>query len=220
MGESARRLPAVVAASDCERCRPSLVTQPANTASSLAYVAAGAAAVAEARRRRPGDRPASTAVGWSLVAVGVGSVAYHGPGGAVGRWAHDASLLAMTGLIALSDVHDRRGTRPTAPEVAVVSTLAGAAAHPRTSAAAQAVTAAVALGAEVHRHVADGDDAGRGILAATVFAAGLGLHVAGRTGRPLCRPDALLQAHAAWHVLSAAALWLRSRPTAPARLVD
>ena len=67
------------------------MTQPANTASSLAYVAAGAAALADARRHPARDRRGARAVGWSLVAAGLGSVAYHGPGGVVGRWAHDAS---------------------------------------------------------------------------------------------------------------------------------
>jgi hypothetical protein len=191
------------------------VTQPANTASSLAYVAAGAVALAEARLHPADLRPGTRAVGWSLVAVGLGSVAYHGPGGVLGRWAHDASLLAMTGLIALSDLHHGRGTPPAAAEIAAVTAVAGAAAHPRTSAAAQAVAAAGALVAEVHRHLTEGHDDGRDVLAAAMFAAGLGLHVAGRTGRPLCRPDSPLQAHAAWHVLSAAAVWLRTRRAAP-----
>ena len=182
--------PVVRAASDCERCRPGLVTQPVNTASSLAYVAAGAAALAGARRRPAGARPGTRAVAWSL--------------------------LAMTGLVALSDVHHDRGTAPTAPQVAAVGALAGAAAHPRTSAAAQAVAAAGALGAEVHRHLTGAGDAGGGVLAAAVFVAGLALHVGGRTGRPLCRPDSPLQAHAAWHVLSAAALYLRTRVAAGA----
>ena len=39
----------------------------------------------------------------------------------------------------------------------------------------------------------------------------LALHVLGRTGQPWCRPGSPLQAHAAWHVVSAAALWSRRR---------
>jgi hypothetical protein len=219
MGEPEPR-PRVLATSDCERCRPGLVSQPANTVSSLAYVAAGAAALGAARRRPAHARPGTVAVGWSLVAVGAGSVAYHGPGGAAGRWLHDASLLAMTGLVALSDVHEARNTAPSPGALAAVGAVAGLAAHPRTSGAAQAVTAAGALAAETHRALS-GDGAGHpdrhgGVLAAALFAAGLGLHVAGRTGRRLCRPDSLLQAHAGWHALSAAALWLRTRPPRPA----
>lgn len=209
---SRRHLPAVVAASDCERCRPGLVTQPVNTVSSLAYVVAGAASLAEARRRPTGTAPGTRAVGWALVAVGLGSVAYHGPGGVVGRWAHDASLLAMTGLVVLTDIHHDRGTEPTAAEVAATGIAATVAAHPRTSETAQLLTAAGALLAETRRHLARGDDEPTGVLAATSLAAGLGLHVAGRTDRPLCRPDSPLQPHAGWHVLSAVALWLRTRP--------
>jgi hypothetical protein len=194
------------------------VTQPANTASGLAYVAAGAAVLVEARRRPATAHPGAAAVGWSLVAVGAGSIAYHGPGGGVGRWLHDASLLAMTGLVALSDVHAARGTTPSPGQLTAVGALAGVAAHPRVSGAAQAATAAGALGAEIHRNLPGGatdaqahQDRRGGAVAAALFASGLALHVAGRTGRPLCRPDSLLQAHAGWHVLSAAALWLRTR---------
>ena len=141
-----RTPPRVLATSDCERCRPGLVTQPANTVSSLAYVAAGAGVLVEARRRPATAHPGAAAVGWSLVAVGAGSVAYHGPGGGVGRWLHDASLLAMTGLVALSDVHAARGTAPSPGQVAAVGAPAGVAAHPRVSGAAQAATAAGGAG--------------------------------------------------------------------------
>ena len=206
-----RGLPSVVAESDCERCRPGLVTQPVNTLSSLAYVVAGGATLAEARRQ-PTATPGGRAVGWALVAVGLGSVAYHGPGGAAGRWFHDASLLAMTGLVVLTDVHHDRGTEPAVAEVAGTGLAAAVAAHPRTSGTAQALTAAGALAAETRRHLAGGDDEPTGALAAAALAAGLALHVSGRTGRALCRPDSPLQPHAAWHVLSAVALWLRTRP--------
>jgi hypothetical protein len=44
--------------------------------------------------------------------------------------------------------------------------------------------------------------------ALAVTAAGLACWLAGRTGSPLCDPDSPLQGHAAWHLLSAAALAL------------
>jgi MYXO-CTERM domain-containing protein len=46
-----------------------------------------------------------------------------------------------------------------------------------------------------------------------VTGAGL-LNLLGRTGAPLCRPDSLAQPHAAWHVLTAAAMaaWLITWP--------
>jgi hypothetical protein len=59
--------------------------------------------------------------------------------------------------------------------------------------------------------------------AAAIAALALGAvaNVLSRTGAPLCRPDSLLQGHAAWHALTAvgAALWLARWPQAgaPAR---
>ena len=96
--------------------------------------------------------------------------------------------------------------------MAATGLAAAVAAHPRTSEAAQVVMAVGALVAETRRQVAGDDDDPTGVPAATALAVGLALHVAGRTGRPLCRPDSPLQPHAAWHVLSAVALWLRTRP--------
>lgn len=44
-------------------------------------------------------------------------------------------------------------------------------------------------------------------------AAAIAVNLLSRTGAPLCRPDSLLQGHAAWHVLTALALatWFRPR---------
>lgn len=194
--------PTVVAASDCERCRDGWITQPANAASSLAYVAVGL----DLLRHPDRDRPFALAV----AAVGVGSVGLHGPGGVAGKWAHDASLLAMLGLLALSDltVADGRSKPPAA--IAGVVAAAAVAAHPRTTDRAQLVAGALATVAEVRRFVRQG---GRRevLVAAPLWSAGLALHVLGRTGEPWCRPDSPLQAHAAWHVVSAAALWSRRR---------
>ena len=194
--------PRVVAASDCEHCRPGIVTQPANTVSSLAYVAAGA----DLLRRPDPDRP----VAWAVIAVGLGSVAYHGPGTAAGRWAHDASLIAMLGLLALTDVTVADG-RPM-PDAAVAGVVAGAAvaALPRTSDAAQGAVGALAVLAEARRHITRGS-LREAAVSLPLLTAGLSLHILGRTGERWCRPDALLQPHAAWHVLSAAALWSRRR---------
>jgi hypothetical protein len=46
--------------------------------------------------------------------------------------------------------------------------------------------------------------------AATVgcLLAGSAVHAASRSGRPLCRPDSIIQGHALWHVLTAAAVVL------------
>jgi hypothetical protein len=192
----------VVAASDCERCRSGWVTQPANAASSLAYVVVGA----DLLRGADPDRAFAVAV----AAVGVGSVGLHGPGGPVGKWAHDASLLAMLGLLAASDLTVAEGRRTPPAAIAGVVALAAAAARPRTTDAAQALAGGVAAAAEIRRFVRHGARR-EATVVSPMWALGLALHVLGRTGEPWCRPDSILQAHAGWHLVSAAALWARRR---------
>lgn len=192
----------VLADSDCERCRHGLITQPANTVSSLAYVVAGA----DLLRRPEPDRPFA----WAVIAVGVGSVAYHGPGSAAGRWAHDASLIAMLALMGLSDVTVAEGRAMPPGSVAAVTVGAAVAAHPRTTDAAQLVVGAAAVVAEARRYVRRAT-VREAAVALPLFTAGAVAQMLGRTGERWCRPEAVLQPHAAWHVLSAASLWSRRR---------
>ena len=79
-----------VAVSDCERIRPGLVGQPANAASSLAFIAA-----AVPIWRRGGTRNAWRWVAAALAFEGIGSVAYHGPGGRGSKAIHDVGLLLL-----------------------------------------------------------------------------------------------------------------------------
>lgn len=192
----------MLAESDCEHCRPGLVSQPVNTVSSLAYVAAGA----DLLRRPNPDR----AFAWAVISVGIGSVAYHGPGGRAGKWTHDASLIAMLGLLSLSDVTHAEG-RPM-PPAAIGAVIASAAvlAHPRTTDVAQLSVGALAVAAEARRYTRTANLRELAV-SLPLLVSGLVLHVLGRTGEPLCRPGSPLQPHAGWHVLSAASLWSRRR---------
>ncbi|MGH8997766.1 MAG: hypothetical protein ACRDY7_00040, partial [Acidimicrobiia bacterium] len=61
---------------DCEHLRDGLLAQPANALTSLAYVAAGAEVLRQARRARA---PLAAAGGVALMGVGAGSYAFHGP---------------------------------------------------------------------------------------------------------------------------------------------
>lgn len=85
-----------IAVSDCEHCRPGLVAQPVNALSSLTYCAAG---VWVLRRPRTTRR---VALGIAAVAAGIGSVAYHGPGGRAGKLAHDASAAGLSSMLAIA----------------------------------------------------------------------------------------------------------------------
>jgi len=210
-----------VAAADCERCRPGPIAQPANTVSSLAFTVAGLLLVARSRRTPTASFPplpatdppvAEAALGWSAVAAGLGSVAYHGPGTRAGQILHDATLLAMLATLITADVARFTGRPASRAVVAALPGLALAAATSPWSVPAQLVVGTGAVAAEVARvrGARSGRRSGRRPAAASVVAAvgALG-HVLGRTGGPLCRPDSVWQAHAAWHSAMAFVLVLR-----------
>jgi hypothetical protein len=96
-----------VAASDCEAIRPGRIGQPANTVSSLAFVAA-AVPIARAARR---GRPAWLAVALATAVEGIGSVAYHGPGGHRAKQLHDAGIVALVLTISSAAARDGRRAR-------------------------------------------------------------------------------------------------------------
>jgi len=97
-----------IAEGDCEEIRPGLVGQPANTLSSLAFVLAAVPIARAARRRR---EPAWSAVAVATAVEGLGSVAYHGPGG---RWAkalHDSGLVALAAALGVALGREGRPVR-------------------------------------------------------------------------------------------------------------
>jgi hypothetical protein len=207
--------PAPLAVADCERIHAGTIGQPVNALSSLAYVGAGGALMARARVHRlpAGARGRLLAFGATTAANGLGGLAYHGPGGAVSRWLHDAALLATLGVVTVVDVEDLAGETGSRPR-ALGAVAGGAllALHPAASARAQLALGAGAVAGEVAGHVARrraGRPGWRRRLVPLVVtgAAAVTVHAASRSGGPLCRPDSVLQGHAAWHVLTALMLW-------------
>jgi hypothetical protein len=95
--------------SDCEALRDGWLGQPVNTLSSLAYAMAGAYVL-----RRGGPR----ASGLALVAVGVGSVLYHGPMPSGAELAHNGSIVALAATVPLAW---RRGSLRWPPTAALVT---------------------------------------------------------------------------------------------------
>jgi hypothetical protein len=204
--------------SDCEQIRTGLIAQPVNAASSLAYVAGGGWVAA---RGVQSGQPAAVAFGGLLGAVGAGSVLYHGPCPPGAQQAHDTSLAAALGFVVLHNTAAAIGRhRPVSGGVQLAA--AAAAALPvlprgRLTNVVVAVLGVAAIATEAvslrgHR------PARPEVVAAGTLALGTLLNVLGRTGGPLCRPQSLLQGHAAWHVLSAAALtsWARGVLLPPA----
>jgi hypothetical protein len=205
-----------VAESDCERLRDGLIAQPANTVSSLAYVAVGMWVLARVVRGDVPRRGAGLALGVALIAVGAGSVAFHGPGGGGGRFVHDLSIAGLLLVIVGTDL-DTLG-RSWLPIVAVA---AGAAVMlvvaPDSSNAVTAVLGVGAAGTEVavsrigHLRTTRADRVAYAV-AAGCLALGVTVQLLGRTAAPLCDPDEVWQGHALWHVLTAVALGAWSLP--------
>ena len=153
--------------SDCERIMDAALAQPVLTLTSIAYIAAGLTVAVCAGRA---GAPLSAAVGAALVAVGAGSLAYHGPQPSWAAPAHDWPIVALGVMCVVGLV--RSGIRR---------------------------------------------EWSRWAVPAAIFALGLVVYVAGRSGSPLCRPESLWQFHGAWHVLSAAAAATAAWAMAPGR---
>ena len=87
---------AALGGSDCEGLRAGWLAQPANAVSSVAYVVVGLWLLGRWRSRPPGSRRGVLLAGAAgLGAVGIGSVAYHGPQPDWAHLAHEVSVAAL-----------------------------------------------------------------------------------------------------------------------------
>lgn len=186
--------------------------QPANTVTSLAFVAVGALILARAHGAP--TRQAVRARRWFglvVAAVGVGSVIQHGPYPDWQAYAHDLTLSAVLAFVAadaIGDVCSRR-TRVwwwLVPALAVAPFVAAGHAP---STAAQVVLAAVAIAGSLLRAYLRPALRRTVLVALAVLVAGAFIGTMGEQGG-WCISDSLWQGHALWHVLAAAALWLLS----------
>jgi hypothetical protein len=207
-------------ASDCEALRDSLLAQPVNAATSLSYAAIGAWLLASMTRPAgptgvPGwERSLPAAYGFSLIATGLGSFAYHGPMPPGAELAHDLPIVALLLVVAVRNltVLGVLGPRVGLGVAMAATSVAGSllAARPGTTrllggAVAGGALATAALVARCRR-----DEPGRGSrrayrTAVALLGVGAVLNGLGRTDAPLCWPRSPFQPHAAWHLLSAAA---------------
>jgi hypothetical protein len=206
-----------VGGSDCEHIGQGLLAQPANTLSSLAYVVAGVLLLWRAlAASRPSARVTLIVYALTVVGVGVGSAAFHGPMPGWGRFAHDLSIAAVLAFIIGYDIAFARRAPPSTG-LAAFGGLVGACAivlavSPDASNALDAALVVGAAGVEVAAaRSPTGRAVGYGrlwIIGAAALAVGALLNALGRTDAPLCDPDSLVQLHAVWHVLTAFVLWL------------
>jgi hypothetical protein len=226
---------AALGAGDCEVWRPGPLHQPVNALSSLAFAVAGVwvAIRPGAARADRADRVGGAVYAGALIGNGVGSFLYHGPAWPGSAFVHDAAIPAALLFIVAEDVALLRGwtsrRRLGAYALGLGAACLTVAAEPGSSVAVTAAAGALVAAAEGALAVrrGRGDPTGRGgpcggrrparaagaaPVAVILGVAGLAA-LAGRTGSPLCHPDGLLQGHALWHVLAAAALvrWDRTR---------
>lgn len=195
--------------SDCELIHSGLLVQPVNALTSLAFVIVGLA-VAFRGRRGPTSRAMAFAA--LLVAVGIGSLAFHGPQLPGAQLLHDTSihlLLAFVVLYRLGDGPD--GVSAGALAMVGAASVLVVVALPGFAAAITAMLTATAVLVEVRWHArtsqARHEPRVTWALVAVLAVAGV-CFVLGRTGAPTCDPLGVLQFHGLWHVGAATALGL------------
>lgn len=195
---------------DCEALGGGTLAQPINAITSSSYVVAGLVLmVGGARVRRPQDSDALL-FGSTLVAVGLGSLAFHGPQPAGSQFLHDLSIAAALLFIGLTNA-TRLGWLQQVAKVfgVVLIPIAGLMiAVPTLGAVITGVFATAAIIGEilVYRSQADGRPGRLDSAAAVLLVLAAVAYFLGRTNSAICRPDSIVQLHGVWHVFSAAAL--------------
>lgn len=99
--ELARRIieqPDTLGDGDCEAQHAGFLSQPANTISSLGYVAGGVWLLSRVGLIERGGRIAAVGYAASVAMAGAGSVAYHGPQFPGAQLLHDLPIIAMVGI--------------------------------------------------------------------------------------------------------------------------
>ena len=197
--------------SDCEEIGERWLVQPVNALSSFSYVAVGLVVLAVAVRRGRATLDAWVFAGL-LVAVGLGSVAFHGPQPDGARVMHDLPILLVVLYIVACDIELVRGSSPSRWVLLVPSALAATGLMIVSVDAGAVLTGlgVAALGVlEVivyRRRLRDLDDRRRRRSAALVIAMAAiaaSTWLLGRTDSPACEPGDVFQFHGLWHLLSA-----------------
>ena len=212
-------------AADCERLIDGFLAQPVNAMSSLAFVVVGVLVPVVVRRRLGVPTAITRAFSFALVIVGIGSVAFHGPGGPVADWVHDGSITVLLVLIVATEIGYRAGWSArqlllgwavASTALIVVEWIWPIVGDPLNAPLALfAVLGAV--GPQLRRRVSRPPD-GRGKAVLTGIAmlgTGAVVMLLSRTNGPLCAPEGLIQGHAIWHVLAATGLGVYTAAWSP-----
>ena len=197
-------------AADCEIVGGGWLVQPINAWSSLAYAAVGMALIASTSQAPRSDRTLRVAFGVLMVATGIGSFLYHGPQPAAAGFAHDITFLAMLWFLILMNPASAYGVSRRHAWIALASVTAAASgvliASPGSTNVLTAISIVALVTSDLLLHRIGGINGRWYAAALLLFGASLVFNLLGRSGTATCDPDTLIQFHALWHVLSAAAL--------------
>lgn len=200
----------VLANTDCEAYHGGVVAQPVNTITSLGFVVVGLGLVIRGLRRRRADH-ADLIYGTTLMAIGLGSAAFHGPQPRGAQMAHDIPIYAAIYYILLHNLHDlgylKRVDRTFFLGLAPIALLGST---PVMGPVVGVVLAISAMASELLRFRSrppnsDPRERDQEFAMASVMVVAGAAYFLGRTGSALCDPDSPLQLHGLWHLLSAAA---------------
>lgn len=208
--------------SDCEFLSSGFLAQPVNAISGVAYAVFGVVVFASIHRFSVAERSDRLVFGSLLVATGLGTVLFHGPQGAGSQFVHDVTFLSTLLFIAVANVCVLRSwTRRSKWTLFSLASMVLAVlllVWPGVTNVLAALSVLAIVGSDVlaHRSGTLRMRWWRGAVLA--MALGLVFYVAGRSGGLLCDSSSLLQGHALWHILSAAALWAYFEATTPSRI--
>ncbi len=195
-------------ATGCEAYGSGWLGQPASAVTSAAFVVAATGILVSGRRRPLVQRRQTVVFALLVAGIGVGSFLQHGPHPSWQAYVHDLPLAGVLAFVAVDAASDLRGRElspawwlvPTAAMVPVVAV------GPTAASLAQAAMAVPAVGLSLLRAKARPALRRTLLTSLSILATGAAAGTLGdRTS--LCQPDSLLQGHAVWHVLAAAALW-------------
>jgi hypothetical protein len=197
----------------CEAIRDGVVRQPSNTLSSLAFVVVALLLLRERTGAAAGPAPAyRTVYITTLIIIGLGSAFYHASLTLAGQFIDVMGMYFIGTFVALYAFGRLRHLEPRVVAVSYVLVNAGLAwillVVPALRRYAFAVIILLGLVLEHAARNKSGNAAGLERLwyAAGWIAIGFVIWTLDIT-RVVCSPHSLLQGHAVWHVLGAAASW-------------
>ena len=206
-------------AADCELLVDGFLAQPVNSLSSLAFVLVGVWVAVLVRYHSGAQQRLALAVGGGLALVGIGSVAFHGPGGPTADWIHDGSITALLVLIIALELANRSGwsgrQMMTGWLVVAAALMVVEGIWPdvgdglNAPLALFAVVGVIGPRSGFHRSQPrrTPERPGNGVATGlAMLAVGAIIMLLSRTDGPLCAPDSLVQGHAIWHLLAATGL--------------